>query len=211
MTTTPLTSRRPVFSRLARRNRIVAVLRLGVPLAGVALFVGLVAQIVLANIGARFGIGQVTISPDAITIDAPEYAGVMADGSSYRVWAASARAPLARTDLLDLTDGVIVVNRVDGVELRAEAAESQLDTAAQTVAIPDRADFTYSSGTTGIIYDTVVDWNAQTVTARGRTDVDYADGTTVRAQGLHYDAAAMRWTFSHAVVTLPSTPGESLP
>lgn len=207
----PASTRPPIFSRLRRRNRIVGLLRLAVPVVGVVLLVGLVGQIILANIGARFGIGQVTISPDAITIDAPEYAGVMADGSSYRVWAASAQAPLARTDLLDLTDGVIVVNRADGVELRAEAAASQLDTSAQIVEIPDRADFTYSSGTTGVIYDTIVDWDAQTLTARGRTDVDYADGTTVRAQGMHYDAAAMRWTFTRSVVTLPSTPGEAQP
>lgn len=211
MTASPMPSRRPVFARLARRNRFVAVLRLAIPLLGVIVLVGLVGQIVLANIGARFGIGQVTISPDAITIDAPEYAGVMADGSSYRVWAASAKAPLTRTDLLALTDGVIVVNRADGVQLRAEAAASQLDTSAETVLVPGRADFTYSSGTTGIVHDTIVDWDAQTLTSRGRTDVDYADGTTVRAQGMQYDAAAMRWTFTRAVVTLPSTPGEKQP
>ncbi len=204
-------TRQPKFAALARRNRIVGALRIGVPAFGVIVLVGLVAQIVLANIGSRFGIGQVSISPDAITIDAPDYAGRMGDGSTYRVWAASARAPLARTDILDLLDAVIVVNRTDGIELRAEAAEGQLDTAGQQVLVPGRTDFTYSTGTTGNLTNTVVDLEAQTLVARGRTEVDYADGTTVRAEGLHYDSAAMRWTFSRAVVTLPSTPGEDTP
>ncbi len=204
-------SRQSRFASLARRNRVVGVLRWAVPGLGALVLMILVAQIVLANIGSRFGIGQVSISPDAITIDAPDYSGIMGDGSTYRVWASSARAPLGQPELLDLTDAAIVVTRRDGVTLEALAAEGKVDTANNLVMVPERADFTYSSGTTGILFDTVVDLDAQTLVSRGRTEVDYADGTTVRAEGLHYDAAALRWTFTRAVVTLPSTPGENSP
>jgi lipopolysaccharide export system protein LptC len=204
-------ARQSRFAGLARRNRIVGVLRWAVPGFGLVVLVALVVQIVLANMGSRFGIGQVSISPDAITIDAPDYAGIMGDGSTYRVWASSARAPLGQTDVLDLVDAGIVVTRTDGVTLEALAAEGKVDTTKNQVLVEDRADFTYSTGTTGILYDTVVDLDAQTLTSKGRTEVDYADGTTVRAEGLHYDAEALRWTFTRAVVTLPSTPGEDNP
>ena len=200
-----------IHRRLARRNRVVAGLRLMVPALGALVLLALGAQIYLASFTGRFEIGQVTVTPEAINIDAPEYVGVLEDGSVYRVWANSARAATARTDLIDLFEAELVLSRIDGVQLEAQAARAQLDTTSQLTLVPGLADVADSTGTVGTLYDSVFDWNAQMLTSRGPVAIDYADGSTVRAEGLTYDATAIVWTFTRSRVTLPTTPGEDAP
>lgn len=198
-----------IHRRLARRNRLVAILRIGVPLLGLVVLLGLSVQIYLASFTGRFGIDRISVTPEEVVVDAPEYAGILEDGSAYRVWAGSARAATAQTELIDLGDAHLVLDRVDGVQLQADADRAQLDTASRLTLVPGEADIADSTGTTGTLTDSVFDWGAQLLTTRGPVVIDYADGTSVRAEGLTYDAAAIVWTFSRAVVTLPSTPGEN--
>lgn len=198
----------PIHRRLRRRNGTVRVLRLAVPMLGALVLAALVLQIVLSSLGGRFSIGQISVSPEAITVQAPEYVGVLQDGSAYRVSAITARASTSRTDLIDLADAQLVLDRVDGVQLVADAASGQLDTTNQLTIVPGLADISDSTGTTGTLRDSVFDWQAQVLSSDGAVAIDYADGTTVRAEGLVYDAASVIWTFKRSVVTLPSTPGE---
>lgn len=202
---------RPSYQRLVRRNRTVNVLRFVVPLVGALVLGGLMAQIYLASLGGRFGIDQMSITPDSVAIDAPEYVGALADGSAYRVWAETARATAERSDLIDLTRARLVINRIDGVQLVMEAESAQLDTTNQLTLVPGRTEVSDSTGTTGTLDDSIFDWHSQVLTTRGPVAVDYADGSSVRAQGLVYDAANIVWTFERSVVTLPETPGEDEP
>jgi lipopolysaccharide export system protein LptC len=199
---------RQSYQRLVRRNRTINVLRFVVPMVGALVLGGLMAQIYLASLTGRFGIDQLSITPDAVAIEAPEYVGVLADGSSYRVWAETARATAERSDLIDLTKARLVINRIDGVQLVMEAETAQLDTTNQLTLVPGRADVSDSTGTTGTLDDSIFDWQNQVLTTRGPVLIDYADGSGVRAEGLVYDAADIVWTFEGSVVTLPSTPGE---
>lgn len=201
--------RQALYRRLARRNRIVGALRLALPLFGLVVLLLLSRQIYLSSIGGRFGIGQISVTPDSVAVDAPEYAGLLEDGSSYRVWASLARAATARTDLIDLTDAALLVTDPLGTGRTAEAPEAQLDTANQQVLIPGTAQIGDSTGTEGTLVDSIFDWSAQVLKTRGPVAIDYADGTSVRAQGLVYDARARVWTFAHALVTLPETPGNA--
>lgn len=202
---------RHTYERLVRRNRSIALLRFVVPLVGALVLGGLMAQIYLASLGGRFGIDQVSITPDAVAIEAPEYVGALADGSSYRVWAETARATADRSDLIDLTRARLVLNRIDGVQLVMEAESAQLDTTNQLTLVSGRTEVSDSTGTTGTLDDSIFDWQNQLLTTRGPVVIDYADGSGVRAQGLVYDAANIVWTFGRSVVTLPSTPGEDAP
>jgi len=203
--------RQRIYRRLARRNRVVSVLRWGVPALGLLALVALLGQIYISSIGVRFGISQISVGRDAVTVEAPEYTGVLADGSLYRVRATTARAALGSPDLIDLTDAVLVVTRTDNSTLEARAALARLDTTQQLVVVEDVAHITQSDGTTGTVYDSTFDWAAQTLTGRGAVDILYADGTTVVAKGMTYEAKSTIWTFSGATVTLPSTPGETVP
>lgn len=195
--------------RLGRRNRLVAILRIGIPLLGALVLAGLLVQIYLASFTGRFGVGRIEVTPDAIHVEAPEYAGLLEDGSAYRVWAGSARAATDNTELIDLDDAHLLIDRTDGVQMQVDAIAAQLDTYTQMTMVPGLADVADSTGTTGTLTNSIFDWQSQVLTSEGPVAIDQADGTTVRAEGLVYDAAAMVWTFSRAVVTLPATPGES--
>ena len=203
------TAPRRMYDRLGRRNRIVAILRLGVPLLGSVVLAGLLVQIYISSFIGRFNIEQISVTPDAVVIDAPEYVGTLTDGSSYRVWAETARARMEQSNLVDLSNAMLVLNRIDGVQLTMEAEEAQLDTAAQLTMVPGEADVADSMGTTGTLNDSVFDWGEQLLTSRGAVAIDYADGSTIRADGLVYDASTIVWTFTGSTVTLPSTPGEA--
>ena len=196
------------YKRLKRRNIVVAVLRLAVPAVGVVTFAALLFQIVLSSFGARYGIGAVEVTPERIRVEAPEYAGTMADGSTYRVSAEDAAAAVENTDLIALVNARIVLERGDGLRREAAAEAAVLDTVSEQVLIEGATDIADSQGTSGRLVDSVFDWITQTLTSRGRVAIDYADGATVRAEGMVHEAELGRWTFTKATVTLPGTPGE---
>jgi len=197
------------YRKLVRRNRMVGVLRLAVPVVGAFVLVALLVQIALSSLGARYSIGRIEVSPDRIKVEAPEYAGTMSDGSTYRVWAEEAAAAVENTNLIALNNARVVLERLDGLRREASAAIGMLDTVTQEVRVEGATDISDSSGTSGRLYDSVFDWATQTLTARGRVAIDYADGATVRAEGMVHEAELSRWTFTKATVTLPSTPGEN--
>lgn len=196
------------YGRLLRRNRIVGALRLGVPAVGAVLLLALLIQITISTLGARYGLGKIEVSPDSIRVEMPEYAGTLTDGSTYRVWAEEAKAAIANTDIISLTNTRVMLERPDGQRREASAVDAVLDTVRQQVRIANGTDIADSSGISGHLTDSVFDWATQILTARGPVVIDYADGSTVRAEGLVHQAKANRWTFTKAIVTLPVTPGE---
>ena len=200
-----------IYRRLTTRNRVVAVLRIGVPILGALVLIGLVGQIYLSSLGSRFGVGRIAVTQDRVIVDAPEYEGILDDGSHYRIVAAAAAAELEATDILDLTDVALTVTRPTGVATTLSAGQAQLDTTNELVTIPGTTQVLDSTGTTGRFDNSVFDWAAQTLTSQGHVVVDYADGTHLEAEGLVYDSIAMVWTFTRATVTLPSTPGAERP
>ncbi len=199
------------YQRLGMRNRVVGALRIGVPVLGVVVLVALVGQIYLSSLVGRFGVGHVTVTRERVTIDAPQYAGVLDDGAAYHISATSAQAALDAPDILDLNDVTLSVIRPTGVTLDLRADVAQLDTTNQLVIIAGDAHVVESTGTTSTFGNSVFDWQAQKLTSKGPVTVDYADGTHLVAKGLVYDPKTMVWTFSTATVTLPKMPGADAP
>lgn len=200
-----------IYRSLEARNRIVSILRIGVPVLGAVALSSLLLQIYVSSRTARFGISQIVVSPDSVTVETPEYSGVLDDGTAYRVAATSARADVDATDRIGLSDAMLTMIKPDGVTIRVGTPSAVLDTTGQIVEIPGVADVSNSEGTKGVLNDTVFDYVAQRLTGRGAVDVDYADGTHLVAEGVTYDATAMVWTFTRATVTLPDTPGATEP
>lgn len=200
-----------VYRRLERRNRFVSVLRIAVPALGLLVLVGLLGQIYLSSLGGRYGVGRIEVTPDAVSVEAPEYAGVFDDGSAYRVWADSARAGLDNSEIIDLSNAYLTINRTSGVEMNIDAEDAILDTNQQTVLIKGLANVTDSTGTRATLFGSTFHGATQILNADGPVDITYADGAKVKAGKMVYDGNAMIWTFSQAVVTLPDTPGQSSP
>lgn len=196
-----------VYRSLEARNRIVAILRIGVPVLGAVALSALLLQIYASSQTARFGISQIVVSPDSVTVETPEYSGVLDDGTAYRVSATSARAAVDATDRIGLSDAALTMVKPDGVDIVVATPAAVLDTTGQIVEIEGEAEVRNSLGTSGVLRDTVFDYVAQRLTGTGPVDIVYADGTRLVAEGLTYDAKALVWTFTRATVTLPDTPG----
>lgn len=195
------------YRRLEARNRIVAILRIGVPALGVVALAALMLQIYASSRAIRFGIGQVVVSADSVTVETPEYSGLLDDGTAYRVSAISAQAAVDATDRIGLTEAHLTMTKPDGVVMTVQTPVAVLDTSGQIVEIPGEAKVGNSLGTTGILRNSVFDYQAQLLTGLGPVNIDYEDGTELDAQGVTYDAATLVWTFTRATVTLPDTPG----
>lgn len=196
-----------IYRGLAVRNRVVAILRIGVPALGSVALVALIAQIYVSSLGSRFGVGQISVTSERVTVEAPEYAGVLDDGTAYRVSASAAEAATDATDRIGLIEARLVMTRPNGVGMTVEAPEALLDTTGQIVIVEGVANVANSLGTTGIIQDSVFDYVTQKLVGKGPVTLDYADGTHIVAEGITYDAIGLVWTFSRATVTLPDTPG----
>ena len=196
-----------IYQGLLARNRIVAILRIGVPALGLVALTILLGQIYLSSLGTRFGIAKITVSPDSVSVDAPEYAGLLDNGTAYHVAAISARAATDATDQIVMREATLTMTRPDGVVTNVAAADATLDTTRQLVVIPDIARISTSEGTRGVVANSVFDYASQSLLGQGAVTIDYADGTHLVAEGLTYDAVALVWTFTRATVTLPDTPG----
>ncbi|WP_108398407.1 hypothetical protein [Devosia submarina] len=198
-----------IYRRLEARNRLVGVLRIAVPLSGLLILGVLLVQIYLSGMGDSFSIGRVEVTPDNISVEAPEYAGILSNGTTYRVSAATARAAPGAAHLITLADAGLTMTKPDGVQIHVHADQAVLDTSAEAVVIKDLAYVEDSTGTSGIIADSVFDYAAQTLVGQGAVSLQYADGTTLDGEGLVYDLRQAVWTFTEADVTLPRTPGSA--
>lgn len=211
MTSHAYQDRVAIYRRLQTRNRVVGVLRIGVPAMGLLILAVLLAQIYVSSLGDRFSIGKVEISPDNISVEAPEYSGILSNMTAYRVNAATAKAAPGATNLITLTDAGLSMRKADGVTIEVNARSAVLDTSGETVTIKDIAYVEDSTGTSGVIADSVFDYAAQTLVGQGAVSLLYADGTTLDGEGLVYNLQEAIWTFTKANVTLPRTPGSPLP
>lgn len=197
-----------IYKRLNRRNRWIAVLRLAVPCAGAVVLAGLLVQIVFFSASGDFSIGRVTVDRDVVTVESPRYSGVTADGSTYTVQAATAKARLDAADLIDLTDATLVLVKPDASEMHAAATDAALDSARQQVNVPGVTRISNSAGAHGTVVGGFLDSKAQVMTASGAVDMTFPDGMTLKANGLRYDWGAAIWTFSGARITMPTKSGE---
>lgn len=201
------TERLAIYRRLTARNRIVGILRVGVPALGAIILVLLIGQIYLSSLSNRFGVGRISVTREAVSVEAPEYSGVLEDGTTYRVWAEAAQAGIDATDQITLTNAALTLKRVTGVTMEVNAPVALLDSTREIVTIAGVAYVEDSTGTSGTIHDSVFDYARQTLVGKGAVHIDYADGSKLDGVGMTYDASGMVWTFSEAKVTLPDTPG----
>lgn len=194
--------RHATYRRLRLRNRFVAFMRVGVPIAGLVVFAGIAIQLYLASIGTEFSVGRISLDRDRINVEAPDYAGVTGDGSTYRVTAEKASASVSALDVIELEGAKAVLNRTDGRVMTAEAQNGELQTVSQQVRVAGITNVADSTGTTGTVEKLFVDWPTQTIDATGPVHLNFANGMVIDAKGMHYSEDE-QWTFTGATLTTP--------
>ena len=199
-----------IFAALTSRNRIIAILRVGVPALGVLVFLVLAAQIYLASLARQFGIGNISVNGTTVTVDTPTYAGVLADGTTYKVSASAAEAAITAMDVIELKNTSLVMVKPNGVTMLAKADSAALQTTDQLIEIPTLASVADSTGTKGTLVGAVFNWPRQTLVTSGRVHFELSGGTTLDAEKMTYDGKTRLWGFSGVTLVMPYTPGEKL-
>lgn len=205
---TPTDDRAALYARLARRNRMVGLLRWLVPAAGVLVFVVLLALIVIDNIGQRFGYSNIRIDRDNLVVETPKLTSTGHDGTLYALSARAAKVAPTRSDLIDMEDAVFTMTPLRGAEMRAQAAAAQFQTNDQLVNVPGVVHVTSNEGLDGTLEGVFADLMNWKLVASGAVNITLPGGSTVTSQGMTYDRQTGTYTFKRARVTLVSTPGE---
>jgi hypothetical protein len=195
-----------LIDRLARRNRIVAVLRLAVPLLGVLLFVLLVGQIWLANLASQYGIAGIAIDRGHLVVETPQYTATMADGTRFIVNAGQARVSVDRSDEVELVDATLVYDRPGRPAMYAASDSALLESARQTVEVPGVATVSSEDGLSGTLTAVRANLDTQITRADGAVDLTLPDATTIVADNMVFDGKTQVWTFEHATVVIPQLP-----
>ncbi len=194
-----------LHQRLRRRNRIIDVLRVLVPLLGLMLFGFLIAEIVIASMANSYGLSGIHLDRNRLLIDVPRYEGVTENGLRYKVAAETASALLSRADIIELDNVTLEIVRPDGVTFSATTSRAIYDLIGQTVEVPGVAEVTDSRKTGARLFDSFVDWRAQTITARGGARITFADGTRLMAQTLVMYGADDRWDMMGVTLDTPGS------
>lgn len=196
--------RQRIYKSLRRRNLAISVLRFGVPLFGVVVFVALITQIVISNLARDFGISGVRIERDVLVIDAPQYSGITSNGTRYAIAATAASTPVGSTELITLTNAKLQLTRADNYQIEAEASEALYGLVEQKVVVEEDLFVVDSRGMKAKLGNTTIDWTTQRMVARNGVDAVFSDGSVLTADGLVYDAEAQIWDFSSVTLTLSS-------
>lgn len=191
-----------VYNALSQRNRLIGWLRILVPLVGLLVLVALVVQIVIANLASGFQIEGVRLDKGALVIDAPEYSGIMANGTQYTIVAEAASAAIGNPDIVNLSHATLDLLRTDGYQMQARAENARFSLVEQTVYIEEMMQVDDSRGMQAQVRNSTIDWAAQTLTAKDNVYVTFTNGTILTGSSLVYNAGTGVWDFSFVKLTL---------
>jgi lipopolysaccharide export system protein LptC len=202
--------RERLYAALTRRNRLVAVLRVAVPVVGAIVLAVVLGGIVLDNLREQFGFASIRIDRDNLVVESPRVTAIGDDGTLYAATAGMAKVRIGSADLVDMTDAVFSMTSTLGVTFSAAAPAAALQTAAQTLTVPGTLGVKSDDGLTGTLDDFFGDMLGYSMVAHGAVDLTFPAGMQVQSEGMTYDGNSQLWTFTRATVTLPDTPGGAI-
>ena len=204
---TPDPARARLYAALTRRNRLVGVLRIALPVAGAIVLAVVLGGIVLDNLREQFGFASIRIDRDNLVVDTPRVTAAGDDGTLYSATARMAKVRIGSVDLVDMTDAVFSMTSTKGVTFTAAAPAAALQTAEQTLTVPGTLSVKSNDGLHGTLEDFFGDMLNYSIVAHGAVDLTFPEGMRVQSEGMTYDGNAKVWSFSRATVTLQVTPG----
>lgn len=209
--TDTLEQRTAILGRLTRHNRIVGILRYGVPALGAVIFVALALQIFLGNLLQQYDISGFSIDRGNLVVETPGFTAAGDDGTLYEMKAATARAALDRPDQLLLSTPSITAGRQGEPSYHATASDALLDTVRQLLTVPGLTNISSDDGMSGTIAGMATDLRAKSMQSDGAVNIEFADGTTLAATGMTFDSSGRVWTFGAVTLVLPDLPDGNAP
>lgn len=198
------------FKHIGMRRRVVQLLRIAVPLAGLGLFAYLVLPLIISSLFPAAQFDAIRISSDRLVIDAPRAKGTLSDGGRYRVSAHSAETGLANQDIVDLVDLVGDLFFVDSTTAKAISDDGRYSFIDETLELFSTIYLTSSKGDKGTIGNGVIYLSEQRFTGEDGVKFEFIDGTTLDAATMKYDSARGKWEFTKATLVLaPETVEEA--
>lgn len=208
--TDTLEQRTAILSRLLLRNRLVGILRFGVPAVGIIVFAALAIQIFIGNFLEQYGVTRIVIDRNNLIVETPSYVAAGPDGTLYSMAAANARASFDQPDMLMLSDVSLDIAPPGAAAYHARVGEATLAASTQELTLPGATLISSDDGMTGSIADLVADLDDRRVVG-GASSFEFPDGSSFTAKGASFDARARIWTFSGITMRLLGTPGEAAP
>lgn len=200
--------RRRLHAGLERRNRVVGVLRVLVPLAGALAAAVVVAGLAIEAMSNRFGFANVRIDRNNLVVDTPQLSSILADGTAVALTASAARLDVGNVDRAELNDVAFSASLANGTTLRADAGLARLTLSTQRIEVPGATRVTSSSGFTGTATDVVADVQGLGIAATGGVVLGFGEGNRLTASDMAYDHKAGTFVFHNARLSLTSTPGD---
>lgn len=139
-------ARRAAFRSALRHSRLVRALRVALPGLALALLAGVVAIGILSRIEIALTIGDVKISAEGLSMDAPRLSGSDGKGRIFSVDADRAVQDLTQPKIIRLYDIVASVRQPDGSSAEFRAASGVYDAAAQRLSLDERITIRGSDG-----------------------------------------------------------------
>lgn len=196
--------RRALYDRLNRRNRRIGVLRIAVPLAGMALLAAPVAQLGLSMLEDALPVAGLRLEADTLVIDSPRFEGRTATGTNYKMSAERAESRVGDLDIADLYGLTIDLSGSGGYTAVIGFTSAQWTMSRERLTSNEDVAVRDSTGMEGQLAGLEVDWAEQVLISDGPVHFEFGDGTRLDARTLQHDMGAATWRFTG--VTLDMTP-----
>jgi lipopolysaccharide export system protein LptC len=138
--------RRAAFVAAERHSRLVRFLRLALPSVSVAVVFTVAAIGILSRIEIALTIGDVKISAEGLTMDAPKLSGSDGKGRTFSVVAERAVQDLSNPKLIRLRDIVATVRQPDGSSAEFRAGGGLYDAGRQRLSLDEAITIRGSDG-----------------------------------------------------------------
>lgn len=206
MTATAFETAPPLYRRFARRNRLVAVLRVAVPVVGVLLLCVPLVRLGLSMVAETVSVGGVRLERDTLVIDAPRFTGTTGAGEVYAMTARTAQTRVGDLDTADLADLEVTLTGEGGYRAEARFSSAQWVMSAERLSSNEDVFVSDTTGADGVLAGVEVDWPAQIVTSEGPIAFSFSAGGQLRARTMRHDIANATWQFSNVSLLMTPTP-----
>ncbi len=170
--------RRRDFAAARRHSLLVRILRIGLPIVGIATVAFMaVSTFRLDFLALGLDVAGLRIDGSTVTMDEPELTGYREGRGSYRIRAAKAEQDIDRPDVVNLTGLDGRLNGEDGNWARLQAGSGQLHTANQTLRLTDRVIIQADGGYRALLDSADVDIKAGTVVSNQPIKIDMLNGS----------------------------------